>query len=216
MVSNSEYATFNVFAISVLVKTGAITRVEDRAAVEAEYERALRAIRYRDNSIDGYASRLHYFSDWIGNGESKGLMVDLTAQLGGRRVETPVDFMSNHPESYAQLSDPDELERILDVERRLSLQPRFMIPADEIADIASSIQDGDVIAATSTVDGLDIAHTGLAVWVDDQLHLMHAPLVGDSVRISERPLIQRIQDIEGQDGIMVARLTEPRALPRVR
>ena len=34
---------------------------------------------------------------------------------------------------------------------------------------------------------------------------MHAPLVGDSVQISEVTLAERIQRIEGQDGIIVAR-----------
>ena len=53
--------------------------------------------------------------------------------------------------------------------------------------------------------GLDIAHTGLALWVDGKLHLMHAPLVGTVVEISKLPLADRIQGIEGQDGIMVAR-----------
>jgi hypothetical protein len=37
---------------------------------------------------------------------------------------------------------------------------------------------------------------------------MHAPLVGDSVQISEIPLAERIQGISGQDGIMVARPLE--------
>ena len=38
---------------------------------------------------------------------------------------------------------------------------------------------------------------------------MHAPLVGDSVQISERPLARRIQEIGAQDGIAVARPLEP-------
>jgi hypothetical protein len=34
---------------------------------------------------------------------------------------------------------------------------------------------------------------------------MHAPLVGSVVEISEVPLADRILDIRGQDGILVAR-----------
>jgi hypothetical protein len=71
--------------------------------------------------------------------------------------------------------------------------------------VADRIRNGDVIALTSTVRGLDIAHTGFALWVDGRLHLMHAPLVGRSLEISERPLAQRILGISGQDGMMVAR-----------
>jgi hypothetical protein len=58
------------------------------------------------------------------------------------------------------------------------------------------------------VSGLDVAHTGLALRIDGRLHLLHAPLVGDSVEISEVPLAERILDISGQDGIMVARPVE--------
>ena len=53
-----------------------------------------------------------------------------------------------------------------------------------------------------------MAHTGLALWQDGRLHLLHAPLVGRSVEISAVPLAERIQGIGGQDGIMVARPTE--------
>jgi len=41
--------------------------------------------------------------------------------------------------------------------------------------------------------------------VDGELHLLHAPLVGDSVEISQVSLAERIQGLSGQDGIMVAR-----------
>jgi hypothetical protein len=79
------------------------------------------------------------------------------------------------------------------------------VPQDRIEAGAEGIRDGDIIAATSTVAGLDVAHTGLALWVDGTLRLMHAPLVGDSVQVSEITLAERIQGISGQDGIIVAR-----------
>ncbi|HEX6065652.1 MAG TPA: N-acetylmuramoyl-L-alanine amidase-like domain-containing protein, partial [Longimicrobiales bacterium] len=88
--------------------------------------------------------------------------------------------------------------------------PRYMIPEKNITDVAARIRNGDVIAATSSVKGLDVAHTGLAFWRNGQLHLMHAPLIGDSVEISENPLAERVVFIQRQDGIMVARPREPK------
>ena len=82
---------------------------------------------------------------------------------------------------------------------------RWAVPEDALDAATLSIRQGDIIAATSTVDGLDVAHTGLAIWVDGTLRLMHAPLVGDSVQISEESLAERIRRQPGQDGIMVAR-----------
>ena len=93
------------------------------------------------------------------------------------------------------------------METRLSGVPRYYIPESQIAARESEIRDGDVIAATSTLEGLDIAHTGIALWQNGRLHLMHAPLVGKVVEISEVPLATRIQGITAQDGIMVARPT---------
>ncbi len=72
-----------------------------------------------------------------------------------------------------------------------------------------SFQPGDsIIAATSTVDGLDVAHTGLAYWQDSQLHLLHAPLAGGVVEVSRLPLAERILRFGGQDGIRVTRPLE--------
>ena len=169
------------------------------------FQRELARIRYRGGVIDGYPSRLHYFSEWISDNEAKGIVQDITRELGGVADTEPIDFMSRNAGSYPKLADPANLEAIRETERRLSTRTRYVIPEDRIADVAPSIQNGDIIAATSSTRGLDVAHTGLAIWIDGRLHLMHAPLVGKTVEISELPLAQRIQRIEGQDGIMVAR-----------
>ncbi|KPJ84154.1 MAG: hypothetical protein AMS19_01825 [Gemmatimonas sp. SG8_23] len=199
----------NVFAIAAVVKAGAVERLSDRATVEAEYEQVLRTLRYRNGFIDGYSSRLHYFSDWIADGERKLVVEDVTGSLGGIVDPEPVRFMSEHPGAYRQLADPENLEGIRDVESQLTARGRTYIPEGDIEAVSSSIREGDIIAATSTVEGLDVAHTGLAIRVDGELRLMHAPLVGEAVQISEVSLADRIRAIEGQDGIIVARPMEP-------
>lgn len=180
--------------------------LEQRGRAEERYEALLRDLRYRGGKLEGYPSRLHYFTDWIADGEAKGLVRDVTRDLGGVRDTEPIDFMSTHVDAYRQLGeDTSAVRAIRATEARLSTAGRWFVPADRIADVADAIQDGDVIAATSTVPGLDVAHTGLALHVNGELHLMHAPLVGDSVQISEQTLAARIQRIGGQDGIIVAR-----------
>jgi hypothetical protein len=200
----------NAFALARFVQSGGAERLADRPGAEAAYGRLLAELRYRDGVIDGYPSRLHYFSDWIADNARRGLVADLGEELGGERDPEPVNFMSTHPDSYRQLADPANLERVRATELTLTAAGRTFVPEDRIADVADRIRDGDVIAATSTVAGLDVAHTGLALWVDGALHLLHAPLVGDSVEISTVPLAERIQSIGGQDGIMVARPQGPR------
>jgi hypothetical protein len=165
----------------------------------------LRTVRYRDGIGASYADRLHYFSEWIAVNTEKGIVRDITREIGGVPDSTHIDFMSTHADLYRQLEDSATVRQIREQEAILSAKPRYYIPEDSIAVVAGKIQDGDIIAATSTVPGLDIAHTGLALWVEGKLHLMHAPLIGTVVEISKLPLGDRIQGIEGQDGIMVAR-----------
>ncbi len=172
----------------------------------ADFTEELRLIRYRQGRLNGYPSRLHYFSDWIADNQDMGLVRDMTRELGGRQVVEPVNFMSSNAELYPKLvEEPAFVEEMRAVEERLSARPRHAIPQREIGAVADGIRNGDVIATTSTVRGLDIAHTGFAIWIDGRLHLMHAPLVGRSLEISELPLAQRILRIDGQDGLMVAR-----------
>jgi len=202
----------NVWATAALLRSG--VDYADRAAVEDEYERLLGLIRYRQGYVDGYPSRLHYFSEWIADAEQKLLVEDVTAGLGGTPDREPIDFMSTHPDAYRQLADAEVLEAIRETEARLTARGRVYLPEDRIAAASASIREGDIIAATSTVPGLDVAHTGIAIHVDGTLRLMHAPLVGEAVQISERTLAERIVEIDGQDGIIVARPLEPLASRR--
>ena len=171
----------------------------------------LEDIRYRGGELEEYPSRLHYFSEWISDNDATGLVRDVSQELGGVADAEPIDFMTTHPNAYRQLGeDPAFLTELREVEARLSAEPRYYIPEDRIAGVEDRIQDGDIIAATSTVAGLDIAHTGIALWRDGRLHLLHAPLAGGVVQVSEVPLAERIQRIGGQDGVMVARPLEAR------
>lgn len=187
----------NVLAIVRIVRAG--TPDYD------SFKRELVRIRYRDGVLSGYASRLHYFSEWIADNAAKGIVENVTLDVGGVQDTGDLSFMTSNADAYRQLADSAVVEEIRRIELTLSGRERYYIPEGEIAEAAQNIRDGDIIAATSTLEGLDIAHTGFALWVDDQLHLMHAPLVGSVVEISEVPLAARIQRIDAQDGIMVAR-----------
>ena len=200
----------NVLALSRFVREEGVEALADPPAAQAAYEALLEALRYREGRLDGYPSRLHYFSEWLADNEARGSVRIVTGELDPALDPEPVNFMSRHPESYRQLAEPGVLRAIAATETRLDEGPgREYVPQDRIAHVADRIRNGDVIAATSTVDGLDVAHTGFAVWRDGALHLLHAPLVGRSVEISERPLAERIASIGSQDGIMVARPVDP-------
>jgi hypothetical protein len=176
------------------------------------YERLLTAVRYRSGERRGYPSRLHYFSEWIADNEGKGFVVDVTRELGGVVDPEAPTFMTEHRDAYWQLADPATFQAIADIEATLAGAERLVIPQERVRDVEGRIRTGDIIAATSTLPGLDVAHTGIALWRDGILRLMHAPLVGEVVQISERPLAQRLLALSGQDGILVARPLETAAV----
>ena len=62
-------------------------------------------MRYRGGKRGGYASRLHYFSEWIADGERRGLVRDLGTELGGVEDGRPLRFMTSHRDSYPALAD---------------------------------------------------------------------------------------------------------------
>jgi hypothetical protein len=197
----------NLLALTRFIRNDGVAALANRPTAEARYAGYLQDIRYRGGRLDGYPSRLHYFSEWLNDNAERGRLKLLARELGGVQDTEPLSFMSVHPTAYRQLAEPGVAEAIAAMEARLNAgPPRWYIPEDRIASVADRIQDGDLIAATSTLSGLDVAHTGIALWRDGQLHLLHAPLVGKVVEISVLPLAQRILDLKTQDGIMVARV----------
>lgn len=196
----------NVLALTAFVRRDGPRLLDDPVAARARYATYLREIRYRGATVNGYPSRLHYFTDWLREGESAGRVQLVTVALGGTEVRDPIDFMSTHAAAYPALADSANLAAIREVERRLNAAPpRVVLHKDLIAAVADSIRDGDVIAAGSTVPGLDVVHTGFAAWENGRLHLLHAPLKGTVVEISTLPLADRIRAIASQSGILVAR-----------
>lgn len=197
----------NMLAMTRFIREGGTSLLENRVSAERRYARYLEEIRYRGGHLDGYPSRLHYFSEWLADNAARGRFRLLARELGGVEDAEPLSFMSAHPAAYRQMADAGVPEAIGAMERRLNAGPhRWYVPEDRIAAVAGAIRDGDIIGATSTLPGLDVAHTGFALWRDGRLHLMHAPLVGKSVEISVLPLAERIVDLKAQDGIMVARV----------
>ena len=73
-------------------------------------------------------------------------------------------------------------------------------------DMEKYIQDGDLIAITTTISGLDIAHVGLAYFVNDKLHLLHASSTQNKVVISDKTLQDYLSGIKKNNGIIVARI----------
>jgi len=173
------------------------------------FEKELETLRYRDGINEGYPSRLHYFSDWIYQNQEKGIIKDITAEIGGTPYPNAPSFMSENPKFYAQLADPANLFEIKTTETAIKERSYFYIPKAEIGKLEKNIQSGDLIAITTSMTNLDIVHTGFAIEKNGRIHLMHASSKNKEVEISEMPLADYLKDNKSQSGIMVARIVNP-------
>jgi hypothetical protein len=175
----------------------------------ADYKKELQFVRYRGGIIDGYPSRLHYFIDWVGDNEAKKILSDATRTLGGGRIDKKIDFMSTHPESYAQLKAAGFVERIVATEKSLTHRGFYAVPRDKVPGIARKLRNGDIIGTVTSMKGIDVSHTGLIVVQDGVPKFLHAPLSGGHVQLADGSIADHVSRNRSVSGIIVARPDEP-------
>jgi hypothetical protein len=187
------------FALARCVKSGKTT-FED-------YLKEIENLRYRDGKLKDYPSRLHYFSDWIYDIDKRGIGKNITKEIGGEKIHKEINFMTTHVDSYRQLKEnPKFIDEMKKIEKEISEREYYFIPQEKIKDVENKIQSGDLIGITTNIEGMDIAHTGIAIRLEDgRIHFMHAPIVGKKVQITEKPLADYIKGNKKQNGIMVVR-----------
>lgn len=198
--SGLDCTTFleNVVVLSRLAK-------KQQLSFEA-FQKELEYVRYRDGKQGDYPTRLHYFTDWIHENQQKGIIKDITAEIGGKPYVKTLNFMSTNRDSYQQLADDGFVKEIQLVENELGKRSYHYIPKADIQRLESGIQSGDLIAITTSIKGLDIVHVGFAFRKNGRIHLFHASTSSNEVEISEKPLSDYIATKKIQSGIMVCRL----------
>lgn len=176
-----------------------------------DYQNELNLIRYRDGKLEHYPSRLHYFSDWIYNNQQKGIVKDITKEIGGKPITFKLNFMSENPKYYKQLKEnPDFISLIRKQEQEINTRQYYYIPEKDIEKIEDKIKEGDLIAISTNDKGLDIGHTGIAVKSGKgRIHFLHASTNGYKVQITDSPLSEYVRKNKKHSGIIVLRLIEP-------
>ncbi len=166
----------------------------------------LEKIRYRNGYLNGYVSRLHYFSEWITDNTAKGISEDVTAKLGGSKCIVSLSFMSTHPGSYPQLkNNPELISEIKSAETRVSAKQFFFISKEQIAAHETGIHNGDIVALVTKIPGMDVSHVGILVKKDGRVFLLHASLSGGKVETTKIPLADYLKDSKNARGIFVVR-----------
>ncbi len=193
--------------VTFVENTLAISRIIRKGNFDFDsYSDELTKIRYRDGEINGYSSRLHYFTDWIYDNEKKGIVSDITKSIGGIPYYKTIDFMSSHADSYKQLADnSDIVDEMKDIEKKMNRRDLYYIKKSEVDDYYESLQSGDIIATTTNIKGLDVTHTGFIYKKNGKTHFLHASITKGEIIISKEELKEYLKGNKKQTGIIVAR-----------
>ena len=168
----------------------------------------LTKLRYKQGAIDGYPSRQHYFLSWRNENQQRGLLDDMTRQLGGVPFEKSIDFMSAHADLYKGITSQDVLEKIKQNEAMVNRQRYAYIPKASVRGMESRLADGDIIGITSTIPGLDCNHQGIIKMVKNRAYLVHASTTAKRVITSPMPLTDYLNSVKRHSGIIVLRLKD--------
>jgi len=183
--------------------------IKDTSDFNEKFCEELQKLRYRNNKVEGYISRLHYYTEWLYRNVQKGTLVDKTRELGGIVYSKHIDFMSKNYTKYKFLANNLSLvEQIKEKEDFINSLNFYYIPKESISNIEYKIIDGDIILITTKISGLDVSHLGLAIWKDGYVHLLNASSRNKKVEISDKSLIEYLLDNKLQTGIMVARVCD--------
>jgi len=167
--------------------------------------------RYRGGQCTGdYLSRLHYLEDWLYDNDRRGLVEDLTRDLGGRSVPHSAREMSVGWRHYRYLAaNRSLLGPLAHMEANVSSRPLYQIPKNRVAGIEAKLRSGDIIGIISRDrSGLySTAHVGLALRTNDGvLHFMHASSPSNYGRVViDEELSKYLSRYRSDSGILVAR-----------
>jgi hypothetical protein len=171
----------------------------------------LRDQRYENGQMNGYCSRLHYFSAWINDNQKRGTVQNIAGDLGGVPLNKKnLNYMSTHWKTSPQpVRNDANYQCLVEMEAHLDGVNINYIPTHQIRRVYSQLQPGDIVAVATDIAGLDVTHTGLVYrHPDGNMGFIHASPAG-RVTIS-RDLQRYVGHVEHAIGILVARPIDPR------
>lgn len=171
--------------------------------------RNLQRIRYRGGRREGYATRLHYTSQWIADSAKHNIIEEIEYGKMGKRKAVELFFMSNNPASYKLLKEDSLLVKDIEKwEKAFCGKECCFIPKKELYKTHSElpIKNGDIIALTTNIKGLDVSHMGIAFWQEGRLHMLHASSAEGKVIKEERTLYEYQKNKKSHTGVRVFRV----------
>lgn len=169
----------------------------------------LERIRYRDGVCNGYASRLHYTSQWIAYNEKQRIAKEIITQNHTATRLLHLDFMSRHPSAYKHLKNNPSLVKEIEkhelpfrnINTRYIPKSKLDMPCDKLG-----IKQGDILALVTAIEGLDVSHVGFAFIRNNRLHMLHASSAKGEVISDSRTLYDYMNGKKNHLGIRIIRI----------
>mgnify|MGYP001025297437 CR=1 FL=1 len=181
--------------------------INERRTSWRDFAYNLEKIRYRGGKLNGYASRLHYISDWIVDNTYRGNIEEVTAKIGrpDYYIKT-LDFMTHHREKYPALKDSANYAAMKEAEIGYRSHRFPYIKSMNIKN--AELKEGDIVAITCGMKDLDVTHIGIITFVDNAPHLLHASSKAGKVIIDPLPLTEYLRKNKSATGIRVIRIKD--------
>ena len=176
-----------------------------------DFAHNLEDIRYRGGNLNGYASRLHYISDWIIENTFRGNIKECTQDFNGvHYMVKNIDFMSKNRDKYPALANDEVFMKIKGTEigYRNHRFPYLKVDFNNQKRIKKMLKSGDIVAIVTNIKNLDVQHMGVIVLKKDIPYLLNASSVGKKVQIEEIDLAEYLRRNKTAIGIRVIRIVE--------
>ena len=171
----------------------------------------LEKIRYRNGRLNGYSSRLHYISDWIIDNTHRGNLKEVSNIFPFHSYQIKsLYFMSQNRDKYSALNDSTEFEKIKNTEIGYRNHRFPYIKKENLRkkEVQATFKEGDIVALTTNIKGLDVSHVGFITIVNNIPHLLHASSIKGEVTIESKPLHETLMKSRHNTGIRVIRLNQ--------
>ena len=175
-----------------------------------DYANNLENLRYRGGHLDGYASRLHYISEWAVDNISRGNIEELTKDLPGARSQTKnIDFMSKHRDLYPSLKDSVTFEQIKRFESGYRNHLSYYVKKELLneKELKKAIKEGDFVGLVTKQEGLDVSHMGIIVKDEKgNLVVLDASMTGKKVMQENETIVEYLRHKKNNIGVRIFRI----------
>lgn len=166
--------------------------------------------RYRSGLMVNYASRLHYFADWLEDNGGRWRLNDITGELGGQPVQRDFFYLTRRTSNLAVFVSSGERRAMAAIESDLSSRSHYVLGRNDVRAAVNELQDGDLIAIVGNKPGRLITHAGLIVRGEgDGARLLHASSYHRRVVVTREDVADYVTRRPERTRVIVARPLPP-------